>query len=225
MAYANYFNEFDWFVKGDDDSYFIIENLRYMLHQYNPQTAMIIGHKIVDSSTKDGYMSGCGYILSKKALEKFVHQVLDGKCEPGIKGAEDLLVGKCLQEEVLFIDAHDDKYEKQIFPVNIEQNFIENLKDIDKWYVESQWAKFYHGNFSCCSEELVSLHYKKPPEMYLIDYLVYHVHAFGHVGNYNTGLPKKLTFEETLKAANEKSLSIKFVDHHIEHNFDENEIF
>lgn len=196
-----------------------------MLHQYNPQTAMIIGHRITDSSVKDGYMSGGGYILSKKALEKFVKRVLEGKCEPGITGAEDKLVGKCLQEQVLFIDAHDVNYEKQIFPITFEENFIQNKSKIDGWYVDAQWSKFIYGNFSCCSEELVGMHYKQPKEMYLINYLLDHAYPFGFVGNYKTDLPKKFTFEEILKIANEESSSKFFEKHKIVHNFQENETF
>ena len=185
----------------------------------------MIGHRLVKSSVKDGYMSGGGYILSKKALEKFVKRVLEGKCEPGIKGAEDLLVGKCLQEQVLFIDAHDVNHEKQIFPISFEQNFKTNKKNIDYWYIEAQWSKFMYGNSSCCSDQLVGLHYINPPEMYLINYLLYYVYPFGLDGNHNTEISKILTFRETLEAANEKSSSVDFQDHEFVHNFDTNEIF
>ena len=34
-AYENYFNDFDWFVKADDDTYLIVENLKMFLSTKN----------------------------------------------------------------------------------------------------------------------------------------------------------------------------------------------
>lgn len=35
-----------------------MENLRYILYQYRPQTAIYMGHRFVTGGTIDGYMSG-----------------------------------------------------------------------------------------------------------------------------------------------------------------------
>lgn len=44
-VYENYYNDFDYFMRADEDSFFIMENLRYLLHQYDPSMALWIGEK------------------------------------------------------------------------------------------------------------------------------------------------------------------------------------
>ena len=70
-VYENNFEEYDWFVKADDDTYMIIENLRYLLKDYNSSHPLYFGRKLIWE--EQGFMSGgAGYVLSKEALRRFI---------------------------------------------------------------------------------------------------------------------------------------------------------
>ena len=72
--YEHYKDEADWFLKADDDTYTVVENLRYMLQPYNATTPIYFGCKF-KPYVSQGYMSGgAGYVLSKEALKRFVTQ-------------------------------------------------------------------------------------------------------------------------------------------------------
>ncbi|CAG9812858.1 unnamed protein product [Phaedon cochleariae] len=70
--YNNHFDDADWFMKADDDTYVILENLRYMLYPVDNQIPIYYGLRF-KPFTKQGYMSGgAGYVLSKEALRRFI---------------------------------------------------------------------------------------------------------------------------------------------------------
>lgn len=76
----------------------VIENLRYLLYQYRPDTALYFGHRYADEYLPRGYMAGGGYVLSKKALIKFVEKLLPNHretCDHEKKiSAEDYALGE-----------------------------------------------------------------------------------------------------------------------------------
>ena len=96
-VYENHFDDADWFMKADDDTYVIVENLRYMVSAYDPQEPIYFGH-IFKVIVKQGYASGgAGYVLSKEALRRFGRWGKNATLCRQDGGAEDAEMGKCLQ--------------------------------------------------------------------------------------------------------------------------------
>merc|ERR1719187_843785 len=89
--------EADWFIKADDDTYVIMENLKHLLVEYDSDRPMIFGHRF---KYFGGYMAGgSGYVLSKAALDLFVSEVGNPKkcLDPGFEwGGEDVRMGQCM---------------------------------------------------------------------------------------------------------------------------------
>ena len=61
-------DEADWFLKADDDTYTIVENLRFLLEDKNSSTPVYFGHKFKPYVEQGYFSGGAGYVLSKEAL-------------------------------------------------------------------------------------------------------------------------------------------------------------
>ncbi|XP_046454590.1 glycoprotein-N-acetylgalactosamine 3-beta-galactosyltransferase 1-like isoform X2 [Daphnia pulex] len=181
-AWNRYQDKVDWFLKADDDTYVVLENLRYFLTPYNTSKPLWFGHKY-KSDVKSGYFSGgAGYVLSKEATRRFVK---DGYynaiiCRHDHQGAEDLEMGKCMENlNVSTMDTRDSKGRGRFFPFSPDLHYFPNEIPQDSWY----WRNIYYPpptkGSDCCSDSAISFHYVSARQMRILDYLIYQLRPFG----------------------------------------------
>ena len=108
VSYNTYKSKVDWFLKADDDTYVIMENLKHLRSQYEPQHPHYLGHTSSDM-LRHGYNSGgAGYVLSKEAARRVVEDSdkFAASC-PLDGGVEDLDIGRCLEALRLIYMVHN----------------------------------------------------------------------------------------------------------------------
>ncbi|XP_071749205.1 glycoprotein-N-acetylgalactosamine 3-beta-galactosyltransferase 1-like [Lepeophtheirus salmonis] len=120
-SYERYMNEADWFIKADDDSFAVVENIKYIIeaNRIKPSDPTWFGLQY-HLYSKHGYMAGgakrnkdlltniCsyivktpGYVMSLEAVRRFVEIGLNLTNNEGCQtkddiGAEDVEMGKCM---------------------------------------------------------------------------------------------------------------------------------
>jgi glycoprotein-N-acetylgalactosamine 3-beta-galactosyltransferase len=202
-------------------SYIIVENLRHLLSQYNPKTALYFGHRYSHPYLGEGYMAGGGYVLSRKALKKFGDKLIHNATLCHANGLdEDLEMGNCLAHSAIFVDCRDAMNQKRFFPIGMKQHFDREMKDMTYWYLDRLYYNATQGNLSCCSDTSVSHHYIKPQKMYMLEYYIYKVSIFGNDDNTHETLPRKFSLEEIIKASDAKSSSKSYKPHRDYHDIE-----
>lgn len=202
-VYDNHQDDADWFLKADDDTYAVMENMRYMLSPYDPMSEVWFGSRFRHFS-KQGYMSGGGgYILSKAALRKFVEVALPDpkKCKKDPTGAEDAEMGKCLDNiGVLAGDSRDSLGRGRMFPFT---PLTHMMGGVPNWYIDYVYYKPDVG-MDCCSDTAITFHYVDPNKMYELEYLIYHLKPYGHKRDEPYPAPLPLDHASIPKATLEK---------------------
>ena len=116
-CYDHHFQEYDWFVKADDDTFMIIENLRDFLRSYETNEPVHFGHNF---NMLGGYFSGgAGYVLSKEALRRLIDVGVRNSslCAEGTGGDEDVNMGECMRNlNISHGDSRDHLLIKRFFP-------------------------------------------------------------------------------------------------------------
>lgn len=139
-VHAHHVDDADWFMKADDDTYVIVENLRYFLSKEDPSQPLYFGHHFAPAGFKkflpNGYQSGgAGYIVSKQALKLFATRNESLCAKDG--GPEDLKFGECMHKlQVTLGDSRDalNRTRFHCLPLGsfVHGHFPQWLRDYDR---------------------------------------------------------------------------------------------
>ncbi|XP_069769792.1 glycoprotein-N-acetylgalactosamine 3-beta-galactosyltransferase 1-like isoform X5 [Narcine bancroftii] len=146
-VFDHHFNDADWFLKADDDTYVVVENLRWLLSKYSPDQPIFFGRKF-KPYVKQGYMSGgAGYVLSKEAVKRFIDGFKTGKCTH-FTSTEDLAMGRCLETvNVEAGDSRDTNKRDTFHPFPPEHHLSKSYLPKTFWY----WNYCFYPTEEMCN--------------------------------------------------------------------------
>ncbi|CAL1537637.1 unnamed protein product [Lymnaea stagnalis] len=184
--YDHHLGDADWFLKADDDTYVIMENLRYFLSGEDPNKPLYFGQRF-RPFLKQGYASGgAGYVISKEALTRYGRRGFDNAsvCR-NASGHEDVEMGRCLQNLGVVLKPSLDALNRTRFHCLTPETYIGN-------HLPASIAKVYdvengRAGAENMSDYAISFHYVSPSKMYDLEFFIYHLRPYGILN-----MPQKL---------------------------------
>ena len=175
---ANQNLDFDFLTVGEDDSFWIVENLRHLLTKYYPnprKTGYYLGRRMaMDGDTNRAFNAAAGFVLSRRAVE-----LLAESCAPKPAFSADVQIADCLAAHNIFpVDTRPGGEGPEVFHTFDARS----ASDID--YSQEGWLRTYMAPFGHTTHE--SLEQSISPQSVLFHYvrgnvqILYHNRLYGH---------------------------------------------
>lgn len=163
---AHYLNDFDYFLMGGDDMFYIVENLKFFLSSDEVQReahkgkGLYLGRRFFPPKSEVFNSGGAGYLLDKVALRILGENLDTPKCFPHQVGFwEDVNVANCLKRSngIVPFDTRDALKRERFHPFTPGQHLTYRAPHNSDWYLLYNPELTY--GYECCSNRSISFHY------------------------------------------------------------------
>ncbi|KAI6216235.1 N-acetyllactosaminide 3-alpha-galactosyltransferase [Aphelenchoides fujianensis] len=170
-AFTHISDRFDFYVKADDDTYIVAENLQHFLSTLNPEQPIYAGCRLRSPSAHD-YNSGGAYVLSRAAVRLLVERGWKNESACPFDEFEDVGMAVCLARAGVRPLRTRDAAGRSRFLMHDAWTTFEGPR------TERERAYFFEDfktGFAEFSPSLISLHHLSPAEMLTADLFLYRV--------------------------------------------------
>ena len=162
--------DFQWFIKADDDTFVVVENLRKVLSKMDHTKPHYMGRPLSKNKTiyHKRYGSGSIEILSAQALKMLVTKSMPNQdlCPlPQFKANEDAFLGFCLNSVGITLQNGRDHNNRERFLIYEIWKLALNVTLEDG-----------ANNFAL---DAISFHYMEAGKMLAMEFLVHHLKPLG----------------------------------------------
>lgn len=172
-VYENYLDKADWFLKADDDTYVVWDNMHDFLSKFDTNKPYHFGRffHLMGDSTRQYYSGGAGIVLSKEALRRLGSKVKADKnfWAGSPTGPEDLHTSDTLKKVGVMAQPSVDETGAQLFMTLGVRSERRGRRDPTFWYWK--YSPDAREGPQCCSDHWISTHYTPAKDMYAIDEL------------------------------------------------------
>lgn len=171
-----YIDEYEWFLKVDDDTYLFVDHLRGFTQYYNPNIPRYFGHTILYRWKKANivFNSGSAYVLSKEALRRVAPKLRNmpvrkggqprDLCQDEGGSGDDTAIAVCLKDIGIMPDNTLDAQGRQrFFTFQLHHHYTQKRDDEESWFWKYK-PQITGTQENCCvaQEEIIAAHqYKK----------------------------------------------------------------
>lgn len=152
----NRYNNFDWYLKADDDTFIFMANLRKFLRDKNSSAPVTYGYDFKIAINYGYHSGGAGYLLSREAMMRFGKKLNESFEKCSFIGLEDQDVADTLRTVGVYPNKSIDEngYER-FHPFTPEAHLLGKVPDGLIHYASNP---VQHGP-ECCSNTSISFHY------------------------------------------------------------------
>ncbi|KAH8300408.1 hypothetical protein KR018_004483 [Drosophila ironensis] len=183
-AFRFYGHKIDWFLRVEDTSFVVLENLRFMIDRkrLRPSQPIYFGYELENIHTHKPFVyCKSGYVLSHEALRRYTEESNDLEnfhCMHMEGFTEDLELSRCLRHvNVTTVDSRDELGHETFIPIQMTYEFLTGYKHI-AWLQNLTYHKV-QGDTVPISKRAIAFRTAHPPEMYSYYYFVYGMKIFG----------------------------------------------
>lgn len=141
-SYKKFAPEADYFLKADDDTYVIMENLQKIISKLN-STLLYLGRRINNLLPKGYNSGGAGYIISREAVKLMLtnRSSIPNDC-PKDGAIEDFDIGKCLAKLGIYPEDELDETGRLTFHSDNPLKVLQNNHIVQYYLIDFSGVQF-----------------------------------------------------------------------------------